>query len=58
MIKEKDKYPAPATGKMAQLADIPAGNKGQEADPTDIFTDFPHFCYKRLKHLVAYAKRR
>jgi hypothetical protein len=39
MIKEKDRYPAPATYKMARLADIPAGNSGQKADPTDNFME-------------------
>jgi hypothetical protein len=39
MIEEKDRYDAPATCKAARLSDIPAGNSGQEADPTDKFTE-------------------
>jgi hypothetical protein len=39
MIEEKDRYRAPATYKTARLADIPAGNSGQETDPTDKFTE-------------------
>ncbi len=40
MVEEKDRNRAPATYKTARLAAIPAGNSGQEADPTDKFMEF------------------
>jgi hypothetical protein len=59
MIEEKDRYRAQATYRTARLADIPAGNIGQETDPTDKFTEPLRNPYKWEREAMArgFARR-